>query len=94
MQGSGRSRSPGAATPEATDWAQIAAIYGTLVALMPSPVVGVNRAVAVAQGPAAGLALLHRIEGAEDFYPYHVARADLLWRMNQREPPLMPTSGR
>ena len=32
-----------------------------------------------------GLTLLHRIAGVEDYYPYHVARADLLRRMNQRE---------
>jgi RNA polymerase sigma-70 factor (ECF subfamily) len=76
-----------AATPEATDWQQIAALYGTLVVMMPSPVVEVNRAVAVAmaQGPKAGLALLHRIEGVKNFYPYHVARADLLRRMAQHE---------
>jgi RNA polymerase sigma-70 factor (ECF subfamily) len=76
-----------AAAPDATDWPQIAALYGTLAAMLPSPVVEVNRAVAVAmaQGPAAGLALLHRIEGVENFYPYHVARADLLRRTNQRE---------
>ncbi len=72
---------------EATDWQQIAALYGTLAVMMPSPVVEVNRAVAVAmaQSPTVGLALLHRIEGVEDFYPYHVARADLLRRTNQRE---------
>ncbi len=57
-----------AATPEETDWPQIAALYNTLAVMMPSPVVEVNRAVAVAmaQGPAAGLELLHRIEGLED----------------------------
>ena len=55
--------------------------------MMPSPVVEVNRAVAVAMadGPAAGLELLHQIEGIEAFYPYHVARAELLRRTNQRE---------
>jgi RNA polymerase sigma-70 factor (ECF subfamily) len=76
-----------AATPEATDWPQIAALYDTLAAMVPSPVVEVNRAVAVAmaQGPTAGLALLHRIEGMEDYYPYHAARADLLRRTNERE---------
>jgi RNA polymerase sigma-70 factor (ECF subfamily) len=75
-----------APTAEATDWPQIAALYGTLAVMMLSPVVEVNRAaaVAMAQGPAAGLALLERIEGAADFYPYHVARADLLRRMNER----------
>jgi RNA polymerase sigma-70 factor (ECF subfamily) len=76
-----------AATPDTTDWPQIAALYGTLAMMMPSPVVEVNRAVAVAmaQNPSAGLKLLHRIEGVETFYPYHVARADLLRRTNQRE---------
>ena len=76
-----------AATPEATDWPQIAALYTTLVVMLPSPVVEVNRAVAVAMAhnPAAGLALLHQIQDAADFYPYHAARADLLRRMNQRE---------
>jgi RNA polymerase sigma-70 factor (ECF subfamily) len=76
-----------AATPDETDWRQIAALYNTLAVMVPSPVVEVNRAVAVAmaQGPTAGLALLHRIEGVEEYYPYHVARADLLRRTNQRE---------
>lgn len=76
-----------AATPEATDWAQIAALYGSLALMMPSPVVEVNRAVAVAMAntPADGLRLLHSITGMENFYPYHVARADLLRRTNQRE---------
>ncbi|MBZ0284008.1 MAG: RNA polymerase sigma factor [Anaerolineae bacterium] len=76
-----------ATTPDATDWQQIAALYGTLAMMMPSPVVEVNRAVAVAmaQSPTIGLIMLHRIEGVEDFYPYHAARADLLRRTNQRE---------
>ena len=76
-----------AATPDATDWPQIMALYDTLAAMMPSPVVEVNRAVAVAmaQGPREGLELLHRIDGLDHYYPYHAARADLLRRMNQRE---------
>jgi RNA polymerase sigma-70 factor (ECF subfamily) len=76
-----------AATPGETDWPQIAALYGTLAAMTPSPVVEVNRAVAVAmaQGPSAGLALLHGIEGVEGYYPYHAVLADLLRRTNQRE---------
>ncbi len=76
-----------AATPDATDWTQIAALYGTLAVMMSSPVVEVNRAVAVAMAhsPGDGLALLHQIEGVDDYYPYHVARADLLRRTNQRE---------
>jgi RNA polymerase sigma-70 factor (ECF subfamily) len=76
-----------ATTAEATDWPQIAALYNTLAVITPSPVVEVNRAVAVAmaQNPAAGLRLLHQIDGVADFYPYHVARADLLRRTNQYE---------
>jgi RNA polymerase sigma-70 factor (ECF subfamily) len=76
-----------AATPDTTDWRQIVALYDTLAVMMPSPVVEVNRAVAVAmaQSPAAGLAMLHRINGVESFYPYHVAHADLLRRTTQRE---------
>ena len=76
-----------AATPDETDWKQIAALYNTLAVMTPSPVIEVNRAVAVAMaaGPSAGLALLRKIEGVDDFYPYHVARADLLRRLNERE---------
>jgi RNA polymerase sigma-70 factor, ECF subfamily len=76
-----------APTAGATDWPQIAALYNTLAVMIPSPVVEVNRAaaVAMAQGSAAGLTLLERIEGAADFYPYHVARADLLRRMDRRK---------
>lgn len=72
---------------EDTDWQQIAALYNTLAMMIPSPVVAVNRAVAyaMAQSPAMGLMLLHRIEGVEEYYPYHAARADLLRRTNQRE---------
>ena len=70
----------------ATDWPQIAALYGRLAELDPSPVVELNRAVAVAmaEGPAAGLALLHAlaVEPALVAYPYfHAARADLLRRL-------------
>jgi len=74
--------------PEATDWPQIAALYGTLAVMTRSMVVEVNRAVAVgmAEGAQAGLQLLLRLEAqAEDFYPYHAARADLLRRTGQRE---------
>ncbi|MEO8610491.1 MAG: RNA polymerase sigma factor [Chloroflexota bacterium] len=76
-----------AAAPDDTDWTQIAALYNTLTMMIPSPVVEVNRAVAVAmaQSPSLGLDMLHRIKGVEDFYPYHAARADLLRRTNQRE---------
>jgi RNA polymerase sigma-70 factor (ECF subfamily) len=77
-----------ARTAEETDWRQIAALYERLAAMVPSMVVEVNRAVAIAmaEGPNAGLQMLLRLESqADDFYPYHAARADLLRRMNQRE---------
>ena len=77
-----------APTAEATDWDQIAALYDTLATMYPSIVVEINRAVAVAmaRGVQAGLQILLQLEPqAEDFYPYHAARADLLRRTNQRE---------
>lgn len=72
-----------APAPDRTDWPQIAALYGALARLSPSPVVEVNRAVAVgmARGPQAGLALLdelaaeHRLAA---YQPFHAARAELL----------------
>ncbi|MFN8452105.1 MAG: DUF6596 domain-containing protein [Anaerolineae bacterium] len=77
-----------ASTAADTDWRQIAALYDTLAVMTPSPVVEVNRAVAVAmaRGAPEGLALLLRLGGELDgSYPYHAARADLLRRTNQRE---------
>lgn len=77
-----------APTAAETDWRQIVALYDTLATMTPSVVVEVNRAVAVAmaQGAPAGLQMLLRLEGqADSFYPYHVARADLLYRTGQRE---------
>jgi RNA polymerase sigma-70 factor (ECF subfamily) len=78
-----------AATPDDTDWAQIAAIYRVLGEMTPSAVVELNRAVAVAMadGPAAGLGLIDRLaeDGDLDAYPYlHAARADLLRRLDRR----------
>lgn len=74
-----------AASPAETDWRQIAALYGELGRLAPSPVVEVNRAVAVAMadGPEAGLALLDGIAGLERYHLLHAARADLLRRLGQ-----------
>jgi RNA polymerase sigma-70 factor (ECF subfamily) len=77
-----------APTAEATDWRQIAMLYGTLASMTSSVVVEVNRAVAVgmANSPEAGMQMLLRLEDqADSFYPYHAARADLLRRTNQRE---------
>ncbi|MBD0329811.1 MAG: RNA polymerase sigma factor [Thermoleophilia bacterium] len=74
-----------AARAEDTDWAQIAALYGALGRIAPSPVVEVNRAVAVAmaEGPAAGLLLLEPIEGLDAYHLLHAARADLLRRLDR-----------
>jgi RNA polymerase sigma-70 factor (ECF subfamily) len=77
-----------AETAEATDWPQIAILYDTLVQMVPSVVIEVNRAVAVAMswGAKTGLELLLRLEEeADGFYPYHAARADLLRRTGQYE---------
>jgi RNA polymerase sigma-70 factor, ECF subfamily len=70
---------------EATDWAQIAQLYGALARLNPSSVVELNRAVAVglADGPAAGLELLEPLLGdpaLERYQPLHAAHAELLSR--------------
>ena len=70
---------------DATDWAQIAELFGALVRLNPSPVIELNRAVAVglADGPAAGLALLEPLRGdstLEHYQPLHAADAELLSR--------------
>lgn len=77
-----------APTAETTDWRQIAALYDRLAIMIPSMVVEVNRAVAAAMARDAhvGMQMLLRLgDQAEDYYPYHAARADLLRRMNQRE---------
>ena len=69
--------------PEDTDWPQIAALYGGLQAMTPSPVIQLNRAVAVAMadGPDAGLALMEPLADALDRYHlFHSSRADLLRR--------------
>ncbi len=70
---------------DATDWAQIAELYGALAGLNPSPVVELNRAVAVglAAGPAAGLELLEPLladQALERYQPLYAAHADLLSR--------------
>jgi RNA polymerase sigma-70 factor (ECF subfamily) len=74
--------------PEDTDWPQIAALYGRLAELSPSPVVELNRAVAVAMadGPARGLSMVEALEGDLDGYHlFHAARADLLRRLDRRD---------
>lgn len=72
-----------------TDWPRIAALYGALAQVVPSPVVELNRAVAVAraQGPAAGLVLLERVAGDPRLARTHLlpaTRADLLRRLGRR----------
>ena len=71
--------------PEETDWAQIVALYDVLYEMVPSPVVELNRAVAVAmaEGINQGMILLDRIEDTgelNEYYLFHAARADLLRR--------------
>lgn len=78
-------RAPSAA---ATDWAQIIALYDLLLRLTPSPIVELNRAVAVAMrdGPEAGLALVDAILSQGDLADYHLAhaaRADMLRRLGR-----------
>ncbi len=72
-----------------TDWVEIARLYTRLAKVMPSPVVDLNRAVAVAMadGPAAGLALVEAIADVpplRDYYLLHATRADLLRRLSRR----------
>ena len=74
-----------AAAPDQTDWAQIAAIYGELAREDPSPIVELNRAVAVAManGAADGLDLIEQIPGLDGYHLLHAARADLLRRLGR-----------
>jgi RNA polymerase sigma-70 factor (ECF subfamily) len=69
----------------ATDWRQILQLYDQLLALAPSPVVALNRAVAVAEveGPAAALALVDGLE-LESFHLFHAIRAELLRRLGRQ----------
>lgn len=79
-----------ARTAGTTDWAQIAALYDELMKISPSPVVALNRAVAIALSESLerGLSLIEEIgsSGAlEEYYLYHAARADILRRLQHRE---------
>lgn len=76
-----------APTPEHTDWSGITALYARLLASTPSPVVALNHAVAVAMatGPAEGLALMDEITGLHSYHLLHAARADLLRRLGRTE---------
>jgi RNA polymerase sigma-70 factor, ECF subfamily len=72
-------------TGERSDWPWIVYLYGELLRVQPSPVVELNRAVAVAmaEGPEAGLAAIDRIEGLDGYRHLHSARADLLRRLGR-----------
>jgi RNA polymerase sigma-70 factor (ECF subfamily) len=71
-----------------TDWWQIVALYDQLVRLDPSPIVALNRAIAVAEldGPEVGLAAVDRLAGPlAGYHAYHATRADLLRRLDRPE---------
>jgi RNA polymerase sigma-70 factor, ECF subfamily len=79
-----------ATTDSRTDWAQIVALYDVLMQAEPSPIVRLNRAVAVAMrdGPAAGLVLVDQILAEGDLADYHLAhaaRADLCRRLGRKD---------
>jgi predicted RNA polymerase sigma factor len=77
-----------ARTPEETDWTRIAALYDALAELEPSPVIELNRAVAVAMafGPAAGLEIVEQLVDEPSLKAYHLlptVRGDLLVRLSR-----------
>jgi RNA polymerase sigma-70 factor (ECF subfamily) len=74
-------------TEETTDWRQISLLYGRLAELTPSPVIDLNRAVAVSmsEGLEEGLALMDAIERLDGYYLLHSARADLLRRLGRTD---------
>jgi len=74
-----------AGTADETDWGAIAALYDALGRMTPSPVVELNRAVAVAmaRGAAEGLVLVEQIEGLDGYHLLHATRADLLRRLGR-----------
>ena len=73
-----------APTVEQTDWSQIVALYDQLLAVAPTPVVALNRAIAIGEvhGPAAAMALVDELE-LDNYYPFHATRADLLRRLGR-----------
>ena len=74
----------GAGSVEETDWTRIVALYDQLLSVAPTPVIKLNRAVAVGEvdGPAAGLALLDALD-LGNYHPFHAARADMLRRLRR-----------
>ena len=73
-----------APTVEETDWSQIVALYDQLLAVAPTPVVALNRAIAIGEvrGPAAALALVDELD-LDNYHPFHATRADLLRRLGR-----------
>ena len=73
-----------APTAEATDWSQIVQLYEQLQVCTPTPIVALNRAIAVAEldGPAPALAILEHLD-LDNYHLYHAARADLLQRLGR-----------
>jgi RNA polymerase sigma-70 factor (ECF subfamily) len=75
-----------AATVHETDWSQIVALYDQLLVFAPTPVVALNRAIAVGEveGPAAALALVNELD-LENYHPFHATRADLFARLGRHD---------
>ncbi|MBK5333514.1 MAG: RNA polymerase subunit sigma-24, partial [Ilumatobacteraceae bacterium] len=73
-----------ASTADATDWSQIVQLYDQLLLYTPTPIVALNRAIAVAEldGPASALAILEDLD-LDNYHLYHAARADLLRRLDR-----------
>jgi RNA polymerase sigma-70 factor, ECF subfamily len=73
-----------AATAEQTDWSQIVSLYDQLLVVAPTPVVALNRAIAVGElrGPAVALALVDELD-LDNYHPFHATRADLLRRLGR-----------
>jgi RNA polymerase sigma-70 factor (ECF subfamily) len=75
-----------AATIADTDWLRIVDLYDELFAVAPTPVIALNRAIAIGEvdGPAAALSLVDRLD-LDGYYPYHATRADLLRRLGRTQ---------
>ena len=86
MQGAIAAVHTDAATATQTDWVQILALYDQLVPFVPTPVVQLNRAVAVAEvrGPADALQEVEILD-LDGYVPYHATRADLLRRVGRTD---------
>ena len=76
-----------AGVPAATDWGQILALYDQLLAIAPTTIVALNRAVALAEleGPQAGLSAVNELRNLDRYYLYHAIRADLLRRLGRTD---------